>query len=61
MGSAMILATLVVMMTIVNLTLIPSGLPMWWKIAALVLAGPLVLLGAWVRVRAHRTVASAAA
>jgi hypothetical protein len=61
MGSAMILATLVVMMTIVNLTLVPSALPLWWKVAALVLAGPLVLAGAWVRVRAHRSPVDAVA
>jgi hypothetical protein len=51
MGSTMILATLIVMMTVVNLTLIPTALPLWWKVLvlALALSGPFVLLGGWLR------------
>jgi hypothetical protein len=49
MGSTMILATLIVMMTVVNLTLIPPALPLWWKVLAPALSGPFVLLGGWLR------------
>lgn len=55
MGASMALAALVMLMTIVNLTLIPNQLPVWWRLVCLILSGPAVVLGGWLRTRGRRS------
>jgi hypothetical protein len=60
-GASLVLAALIVSATVVNLTMAPSKLPLWWKTLCLLLEAPAVGLGGWLRIRAGNSAARSVA
>jgi hypothetical protein len=53
------LAATIVVLTLIDFAAFSPTVPLWWRVALAILAGPMVLLGGWLWWRRHKTPAAA--